>query len=95
MIAHSDGTKSQLQNRCHSFNTDKGVWEEVCQTVYDQNDPDSRVLCLCKHNTSFAVLMVRTMTPPINNFINLSLRDSHMLNVKLWSSFNVEIFLLN
>ncbi|KAL5247689.1 hypothetical protein ACHWQZ_G019546 [Mnemiopsis leidyi] len=57
VIAHSDGTKSQLQNRCHSFNTDKGVWEEDCQTVYDQNDPDSKVLCLCKHNTSFAVLM--------------------------------------
>merc|ERR1712003_254469 len=53
----SDGTKKQLKNRCHSFDPTTEKWREDCETVYDENAEESGVLCLCKHNTSFAVLM--------------------------------------
>ncbi|XP_063693463.1 adhesion G-protein coupled receptor G7-like [Bolinopsis microptera] len=52
-----DGRKAQLKNTCHSFNTHTETWVADCETVYDKNEGDSKVLCICQHNTSFAVLM--------------------------------------
>jgi len=53
----SDGRRLQIVYMCAKYNSDLAKWEESCQTVYDTENPSLGVLCLCTHNTSFAVLM--------------------------------------
>ena len=54
----SDGKRVEVTYICAKYDTDKAEWTEDCDTIYDKADPSAGVLCLCDHNTSFAVLMV-------------------------------------
>ena len=55
----TNGKRVQMTYHCARYDVEKASWERDCQTVYDTTRPGDGVLCLCSHNTSFAVLMVR------------------------------------
>jgi len=52
-----DGKRMQVSYICAKYDPVKAKWEEGCETIYNSAKPSDGVLCLCSHNTSFAVLM--------------------------------------
>jgi len=53
----SAGKRIQVTYICAKYVPEKAKWEEDCETIYNTAKPADGVLCLCSHNTSFAVLM--------------------------------------
>ena len=66
MNTSASGTRVQIQYLCAMYDQAAGKWKESCKTIYDTMDPAKGVICVCNHNTSFAVLMVSVL----NDFIN-------------------------
>lgn len=53
----STGKTIAFAYECASYNPEKNTWIKDCDTVSDPDAPEKGVLCNCRHNTSFAVLM--------------------------------------
>ena len=58
LVTDSDGRRVQVSYVCASYKPLEAKWTRDCNTVYNTAKPADGVLCLCSHNTSFAVLMV-------------------------------------
>ena len=65
MTTNSKGQRLKIQYVCSNYDKEKTEWVPSCETVYDDQNPSNGVMCFCNHNTSFAVLMVRTICPVI------------------------------
>ena len=55
----ANGKRVRAWYECARYDPDAASWERDCKTLYNTASPADGVLCLCSHNTSFAVLMVR------------------------------------
>ncbi|KAL5265842.1 hypothetical protein ACHWQZ_G006505 [Mnemiopsis leidyi] len=53
----SSGKRVEVTYICAKYVPEEMTWKEDCETIYDKARPSAGVLCLCDHNTSFAVLM--------------------------------------
>ena len=56
-----NGARYELIYICAQYNPEQSKWLDDCETIYDFKSPEKGVMCLCTHNTSFAVLMVSTL----------------------------------
>merc|ERR1711937_685311 len=52
-----NGKRVKVGYECARYNPVNATWNKDCKTVYNTAKPGDGVLCLCDHNTSFAVLM--------------------------------------
>lgn len=68
----SSGKTIAFAYECASYHPQKNMWIKDCDTVSDPDAPEKGVLCNCKHNTSFAVLMVRVKKGKVYFFISLT-----------------------
>ena len=50
-----------MSYECASYVPEAARWQRDCQTMYGTAPTTDGVLCVCDHNTSFAILMVRVL----------------------------------
>ena len=59
MLTRKDGRRFQMFHECASYVPEAARWSRDCHTIYNTATiTTDGVLCVCNHNTSFAILMV-------------------------------------